>query len=62
MVDYTNVYDLQKDQVWKLTDKWKMKTFIGIHIYMDTLNLPRIRLYFDHFVKFSTVTENVSRN
>lgn len=61
MVHYTNLYALQNCQVWKQTDKWEIKTFIGIHIYMDTLKLPRIRLYWDHFVKFSTVTDNMSR-
>ncbi|XP_025192570.1 uncharacterized protein LOC112592641 [Melanaphis sacchari] len=45
MVQYTNMYALQKGKTWKNTDIKEIKIFIGLHIIMGCTNFPRIRMF-----------------
>ncbi|XP_060836365.1 uncharacterized protein LOC132919030 [Rhopalosiphum padi] len=44
MVQYTNMYALQKGKPWKNTDIREIKIFFGLHIIMGCTKFPRIRI------------------
>jgi len=46
MVIFTNIYAEQKStNKWLQTTSAEMKVFVGIHLIMGVLNLPRVRMY-----------------
>ncbi|KAL4142153.1 hypothetical protein QTP88_004670 [Uroleucon formosanum] len=62
MVQYTNMYALQKGKTWKNTDIKEIKIFIGLHIIMGCTKFPRIRMYWNLVLKMNVFVENMNRN
>lgn len=47
MATYTNLYaEQQHTKKWKATHKSELKQFIGLHVMMGNLKLPRIEMYY----------------
>eukprot|EP00102_Acyrthosiphon_pisum_P021760 XP_016658970.1 PREDICTED: piggyBac transposable element-derived protein 3-like isoform X2 [Acyrthosiphon pisum] len=63
MANYTNTYAEQIGRLnWKPTNSKEMKIFVGIHLYMGVLNLPRIRMYWEQKSRINTIADNMTRN
>jgi len=62
MVQYTNMYALQKGKTWKNTDIKEMRIFIALHIIMGCTKFPRVRMYWNLVLKMNVFVENMNRN
>lgn len=62
MVEYTNLYAVQKSNVFAPTNIEEMKTFTGIHVMMGNLHYPRIKCYWEPKIGISLIYENMPIN
>ncbi|XP_046392264.1 piggyBac transposable element-derived protein 3-like [Ischnura elegans] len=63
MAEKTNMYALQKGKSnFKPTNKTEIEKLVGMHIIMGSLNLPRVRLYWDKALGISVFHENMTRD
>lgn len=60
MVTFTNIYAAQEDtKKWKPTDKAEIKTFIGLHIMMGNLKLPRIEMFYSRELQIKMFQDTI---
>ncbi|XP_022182789.1 piggyBac transposable element-derived protein 3-like [Myzus persicae] len=63
MAMYTNIYEEQKiTNQWVQTTSAEMKVFVGIHLMMGVLNLPRVRMYWQKEFRIDIIANNMTRN
>ncbi|KAL5239190.1 hypothetical protein ACI65C_006600 [Semiaphis heraclei] len=63
MAMYTNIYAEQKlTNQWVQTTSAEMKVFVGIHLMMGVLNLPRVRMYWQKEFRIDIIANNMTRN
>ncbi|KAE9522588.1 hypothetical protein AGLY_017010 [Aphis glycines] len=63
MAIFTNIYAEQKStNKWVQTTSAEMKVFVGIHLMMGVLNLPRVRMYWQKEFRIEIIASNMTRN
>lgn len=61
MEDITNRYAMQKGANWSThTNEWEIRMFISLHILMDCLKYPRVRIYWSSFLGLNVFSQNMT--
>lgn len=61
LAEKTNIYALQSENTFNLTNKDDMCKFVGLHILLGCLGLPRIRMYWEAAYKINILLGTMSR-
>lgn len=62
IAEFTNIYALQKNNVFKPTDSDEIKSLFGLHIAIGCLKFPQVRLFWNSSLRINLFHETMTRD
>lgn len=63
MAHFTNLFAQQNNtKNWTDTNASEMKVFIGIHLYIGIIGLPRVIMYWQPDYRINIIADNMTKN